>query len=305
MVERPSVQWIGSPNYRPQSGIPPLFYVVHWMVGNLAGTDSAFPNASYGVATNYGIENGVIHQYVRDGDYAYGTGNTYANSRGISVEHAGGWALPGGGRFTPTDATHESSARLLAWLSQTYGWGELRVGVNVFEHRDFVATECPGTTRTAAIAARANQILAGGGGTGEDDMIRMYQINATGTTEPGFQPGRIWAGGPEVGFMLLGTRADTAPGFPSGSAIYKSLGWAGVPAYIPAEVNQVKAMIRDFGEVTSLRSSTASIDVDEEALAKALAPYVKGVTKAEMDVALVGAVNAIRSAIPTKFSAAA
>src|SRR5690606_9090952 len=110
------------------------------------------------VATNYGIENGSIHQYVADKDYAYGSGDTWANSRGISIEHAGGWLLPDGSRMKPTMETHESSAQLIAYLSELYGWGELRVGVNIFPHNHYVATMCPGSLDMYWLAARANEI---------------------------------------------------------------------------------------------------------------------------------------------------
>jgi lysozyme family protein len=157
-----NVTWIGSPNYRAQSGITPQFAVMHWMVGYLASTDAIFQVAARRVSTNYGIEDGVIHQYVRDGDYAFGSGNTRANTYGISIEHSGG-NLIRGERRQPSQATVESSAQLLAALAKRYGWGRLVLGRNVYRHSDFVATECCGSLQVDQIIARANQ-LAGEAG---------------------------------------------------------------------------------------------------------------------------------------------
>lgn len=158
-----NVTWIGSPNYRAQTGITPQFAVMHWMVGYLSSTDAIFQIAARRVSTNYGIEDGVIHQYVRDGDYAFGSGNTRANTYGISIEHSGG-NLVNGSRRQPSQATVESSAQLLAALAQRYGWGTLVLGRNVFRHSDFVSTECSGSLQVDQIIARANQIGGNAGG---------------------------------------------------------------------------------------------------------------------------------------------
>lgn len=178
-----NVVWIGSPNFRAQSGVAKRHIDLHWMVGHLAGTDRIFADASYEVATNYGIEDGVIHQYVQEDDYAFGTGNTYANTYGVSIEHAGGWVLADGvTRMTPTAATHESSAQLVADIARRWGWTSLVLGVNVFGHNHWINTECPGTLDMAWIVARANQLLGQGGAPGA--------VNAgTNTSGNGFDYG--------------------------------------------------------------------------------------------------------------------
>jgi hypothetical protein len=162
VIDKPKTEWIGSPNFDEQNGVKPQFYVIHWMVGHLAGTDRAFQNPSYEVATHYGIEGNELHQYVEEGDKAWGNGHPHANKFGISVEHAGGWTQPDGSLAKPSPETHATSARLLAHLSQKYGWGELKKGVNVFEHNDFSATACPGSTDVEGIIAEANRILKEG-----------------------------------------------------------------------------------------------------------------------------------------------
>ena len=176
---RPKIDWIGSPNFRSQSGVPKLFWVDHWMVGNMAGTDRLFQSSANGVATQFGIEEGVIHQYVDLKDYAFGTGDTYANAYGIAAEHAGGWLNPDGSRYTPNAATMESSAQALAYVADLYGWAPIQYGVNQFIHSNFVSTECPGTTPFEARNRRAQQIRDGVTGSG-DELMKYFVESSNG-----------------------------------------------------------------------------------------------------------------------------
>lgn len=156
--------WKPSPNFRPLTGVQKLFIVDHWMVGTLAGTTSSFLRKSFKVATNFGVGQNAIHQYVLEKDYAKGSGTSYANTYGISIEHEGGWLLKDGTRAKPTDDVHELSAQLHADLSRRHGLGRLEVGRNVFPHNHFVATQCPGDPAKDGldlerIVRRANELL--------------------------------------------------------------------------------------------------------------------------------------------------
>lgn len=155
-----NIKWIGSPNFRTQNGIKKKFIVMHWMVGTLAGTDKVFQSKTRRVATNYGIEGKKVHQYVKDKDYAFGSGTRHANMYGISIEHEGGQMLKSGSRKKPTKLTHDTSAELCAKIAREHGMGQLVVGKNMFPHNKFVATQCPGSLDLEYIASRANQINA-------------------------------------------------------------------------------------------------------------------------------------------------
>lgn len=152
------IEWVGSPNFHRQFGVKKKFAVMHWMVGTLESTDKVFQSRARPVSTQYGIGDREIHQYVKDKDYAFGSGTTFANKYGISIEHEGGY-LKNGKRVKPSKATHETSAELLAHLSREHGWGRLKVGVNVFPHSHFRATQCPGSLDLDLIVARANELL--------------------------------------------------------------------------------------------------------------------------------------------------
>jgi hypothetical protein len=152
-----NIEWKGTPNFRPQKSVKKKFIVFHWIVGTLDSATSIFQNASRKVATNYGVGEGRIHQYVKDGDYAFGSGTTEANTYGISIEHEGGQMIAGK-RKVPTKKTLETSAWLCAKIARENGLGDLVPGVNAFPHSKFVATACPGTLDWHWICEEANRI---------------------------------------------------------------------------------------------------------------------------------------------------
>lgn len=158
--DSPLATWVGSPNYRYREPAPVKTHItLHWMDGTLAGTDAHFQNPGTikdgrgtGTSTQYGIGQTEIHQYVPEAEYAHGDGDAYSNANGISIEHEGGPDRP------ITDAVYDLSARLVADIAARHQLGELKVGVNVYPHNHWVATECPGTLDLERIVAAANRI---------------------------------------------------------------------------------------------------------------------------------------------------
>lgn len=153
-----NITWVGTPNFRRLILRRKKFIVMHWMVGDLESTDKRFRDRKSRVSTQFGVEGARVHQYVHQKDYAFGSGTWYANRYGISIEHAGGWLDADGHRVKPSHATHETSAQLCARIARRWGWGELKVGKNVFRHSDFKATQCPGSLDVEWIVKRANEI---------------------------------------------------------------------------------------------------------------------------------------------------
>lgn len=158
--DSPLATWVGSPNYGYREPAPVKTHItLHWMDGTLAGTDAHFQNPGTikdgrgtGTSTQYGIGQTEIHQYVPEAEYAHGDGDAYSNANGISIEHEGGPDRP------ITDAVYDLSARLVADIAARHQLGELKVGVNVYPHNHWVATECPGTLDLERIVAAANRI---------------------------------------------------------------------------------------------------------------------------------------------------
>lgn len=159
--------WIGSPNYNNSAsgqGAKTKTHIdLHWFGSDadLAGNDAHFQNPGTiksgrgtGTSSQYAIgADGTVHQYVLEKDYAHTNGTYEANATGITIEHEAGPGKP------VTSATVQKSAELLADIARRHGWAKLEWMVNVFPHKHFVATECPGTLPTGTIIDRANEIL--------------------------------------------------------------------------------------------------------------------------------------------------
>lgn len=192
-ADSPLATWVGSPNYnwrapRP-AGEQPLCITDHWMAGTLAGTDAQFQKYSElkdgrgdGSASNYGVGQIKIHQYVREQDYQQANGHQESNIWSLSIEHEAGPGAPA------TDAVIDLAARLKADIALRYGWSGYAVydgdvdafrkkspedqlklirdfnsqnpGIRlVFPHKAWVSTACPGDLPSQKIVLKANELL--------------------------------------------------------------------------------------------------------------------------------------------------
>lgn len=95
-------------------------------------------------------EDGTIGQLVRDRNTAWHAGNWDANTTSIGIEHANNHI---GEPWTISEATLDNGAHLVAALCVFYKLGEPQWGVNVFGHRQFSATACPGEIAESQNAA--------------------------------------------------------------------------------------------------------------------------------------------------------
>lgn len=141
-----------SPNYSEgRNGTTIDRLVIHWMVGNLAGADNRFLNPAADVATNYGVENGTVYQWVDEADTAWGAGDWAMNVRCISIEHSAGPDRPA------SDATYETSAQLIAGIFKRHP-AITPDRVHVIRHGEVVPTQCCGTVSPERLIARALEI---------------------------------------------------------------------------------------------------------------------------------------------------
>lgn len=183
------IKWVGSPNFAAANARK-VGFILHWMAGYLPGTDGMFrPGGSSDIATHYGIGtrdgrgNGLeVHQYVADKDRSYGSYNSDADTRGLSIEIENDIHLPYPGK--PTPEVHELVAQFLAQKviehdMRINGIRQLVLGdfpdhrfyqrsipqfgddFNVTTHRSMALKDCPGTTDVEWIVKRGNQILNG------------------------------------------------------------------------------------------------------------------------------------------------
>ena len=167
MAVKPSIRWIGSPNFGfpdgTHGGNQPEAIVYHIAQGSLGGIDAWFNNPSSEASTHFAVGlGGQIHQYVRVEDPAWGNGlmnrpdvsipwlkfcwenKINPNLRTISIEHEGftGDAWP--------EAMYRSSLALTVWLIDAYHLRHFLVALDhgfIGHHRiDSVnRARCPGT----------------------------------------------------------------------------------------------------------------------------------------------------------------
>lgn len=145
-VAKPALTVVGTQgnNIWQGAGQKKLAVVLHVMQGTLAGCDATFANPSEQASANYGVgKTGIIHQYVDpqglDAPYANGIVNTpdgsfkalqaenpaNPNYWSVSIEHEGVSAYNAvtqtGTPFVLLPAQLAASAKLCAWLCQTFG----------------------------------------------------------------------------------------------------------------------------------------------------------------------------------------
>lgn len=147
-----NIQWIGSPNKTiGRQGQKITGCVIHWIAGNLASADATFQNTIRNTSAHYGIEDTTIHQYVRDEDTAYHSGNWTVNTQTIGIEHS---AQPG---RDASQATLDTSAQLIADLASKHGFAINSSTIR--PHNAIKATQCPGTINVAWLINKANELI--------------------------------------------------------------------------------------------------------------------------------------------------
>lgn len=125
-MDKPTIEWKGSPNFGSRNGYKTLAIVEHIMEGTLIGTDAWFANPASKVSTHFGVgKNGAIHQYVKLENSAWGNGSVNKpdwrllipginpNYYTVSIEHEGksGDVMP--------EAQYQATLALHQWLIAT------------------------------------------------------------------------------------------------------------------------------------------------------------------------------------------
>lgn len=116
--------------------------VLHHNAGNLSIKGCWDVWQTRQASAHYQVDvTGCIGQLVWDRDTAWHAGNWEANCTSIGIEHANNHI---GDPWTISDATLDNGAHLVAALCRYYKLGRPEWGKNVFGHKNFAATGCPG-----------------------------------------------------------------------------------------------------------------------------------------------------------------
>lgn len=96
---------------------------------------------SRGVSAHYGVGTKKnVDKYVDEGNIAYHAGNWDANTRSIGIENVN---ISGAPNWSVADATFNTLVELVYDIAKRHDLLPLKVGSNLFGHKDFSATACP------------------------------------------------------------------------------------------------------------------------------------------------------------------
>lgn len=123
------------------SGIDKIV-IHHAATTSFDGIGATFKNPNRNASAHYGVgSQGNVDQYVQDGDTAWHAGNWDANCSSIGIEHVNSTGSP---EWGIADSTFATSVELVRDIANRHGLLPLVVGKNLFGHKDFKATACPG-----------------------------------------------------------------------------------------------------------------------------------------------------------------
>lgn len=167
-----------------RSGASIQYIVVHHNAGvNLTVDDCWNIWQNRQASAHYQVQSdGLIGQLVNDWDTAWHAGDWNANCRSIGIEHANNCAGP----WTISDQALEAGAHLVAALCKLYGLGRPTWLGNVFPHKYFQATQCPGEiagSQNAQYMARAQawyDAMVNGGTLGDNPQEAGDPVNDAG-----------------------------------------------------------------------------------------------------------------------------
>ena len=117
-------------------------------------------SAHYGVGRNNNVD-----QYVKESDIAWHAGNWNANVTSVGIENVNSSGAPA---WNIDEATFNTLVELVRDIAKRNGLGKLVVGQNLFGHKDFSSTACPGQlyARLQELANKVNDGSSSGGSTG-------------------------------------------------------------------------------------------------------------------------------------------
>lgn len=166
---------------------------IHHMAGVLTARTCQNVLQSRGVSAHYGIgSDGEVARYVDEGNRAWASGdgvgvNSRGNDRAIHIENSNSQI---GGNYPISDQTFDLLVELCYDIAKRNNLLPLKVGGNLFAHRDVYATNCCGDYLYGKLGELADRVNAMSG-----------DVPAP---EPAPSPEPSVAGLPEKGYLELG-----------------------------------------------------------------------------------------------------
>ena len=114
----------------------------HAATTSFDGIGATFKNPSRNASAHYGVgSQGNVDQYVQEGNTAWHCGNWDGNLTSIGIENVNASGTPD---WAIAESTFETLVELVRDIATRNGLLPLVVGKNLFGHKDFKATACPG-----------------------------------------------------------------------------------------------------------------------------------------------------------------
>lgn len=148
---------------------PRAGYCIHHAAGT--SLDMAGTFLAAGTSAHYGIKDGKVRQFLEDGKSAWAAGDNWANNNLIHIECVNSGGAPD---WPVSEETVSTLCEFLADKMRERGETKLVVGQNLYGHKDFFNTFCPGALydRLEEIAERVNNLLNGD----EFDMATLEDL---------------------------------------------------------------------------------------------------------------------------------
>jgi len=138
----------------------------HAATNKISTLDAVITNSARQVSVHYGIQNNIIHQYVKEKDIAWHATNWNCNKVSVGIEVVNS-TLRVNGRDTDADSwkvsdiTLSNLIKLVADIAKRNNLGKLVKGKNLVWHSMYVNTFCPGNylrSKMDYIVEEANKI---------------------------------------------------------------------------------------------------------------------------------------------------
>lgn len=146
----------------------------HAATTDFDGIGRTFQNPSRQTSAHYGVgRHNNVDQYVSEANTAWHSGNWDANVTSIGIENVNSSGAP---NWDVANETIDTLVNLVRDIAKRNGLFPVRVGVNLFQHKDFFATYCAGRVgdRLQEIADRVN-----GGSTPEPTPDQILEVGST------------------------------------------------------------------------------------------------------------------------------
>lgn len=139
------------PNFTKGRGTKKVeIIVIHWFgIGTLSSANTRFQNKDAQASAHYGISNNTVYQWVEEQDTAWHAGVFDINQKSIGIEHDATTTK------NMSEETYITSANLIREICQRHNLPIDREHIR--GHKDFKATQCPGTIDIDKLISLAKQ----------------------------------------------------------------------------------------------------------------------------------------------------